>query len=244
LALIAALLCTSLGAALAFSRGVIVGLVATFGLMLLMGIVKLRHVFMGLMVGVVVLVAIPEYGARFSSLTSLLPGAGAAAGNVDSATSGRITEMKAALLMYAEHPVIGLGPAMSRRHYREYAEIVGGRVRPTERYAHSLYLGIAAEYGSLGLIAFFGMMTAAFIELQRVRKRWATERPDRASIASGLMMMLVVYLTTGVFLHASYARYFWIVLGLAGAAAQVLGSLPTRSSERSHYRVVLETGSA
>ena len=36
------------------------------------------------------------------------------------------------------------------------------------------------------------------------------------------MLALVAYLATGLFLHLSYARYFWLMLALAGAAAAVI----------------------
>jgi hypothetical protein len=36
------------------------------------------------------------------------------------------------------------------------------------------------------------------------------------------MLALVGYLAAGLFLHLSYARYFWLMLALAGAAAAVI----------------------
>ena len=89
---------------------------------------------------------------------------------------------------------------------------------------HSLYLQIAAEHGLLGLLAFGGMITAAFVELQRARRRLKRSRPELSLLVTGLMMSLVVYLTTGLFLHAAYVRYFWLFLGIAGAASCVLGA--------------------
>ena len=41
-------------------------------------------------------------------------------------------------------------------------------------------------------------------------------------MAAGFMLALVGYLASGLFLHLSYARYYWLVLALAGAAASVI----------------------
>ena len=148
----------------------------------------------------------------------------AGAHQIDSSSKGRLTEMLAAGLVFVDHPILGAGPGMSRLLYREYGEIVGGRLRPGARMAHSLYLQIAAEHGMLGILAFAGMVTAAFVELQRTRKRLKKTQPEVSLLATGLMMSLVVYLASGMFLHAAYVRYFWLFLGIAGAASCVLGT--------------------
>jgi putative inorganic carbon (HCO3(-)) transporter len=90
--------------------------------------------------------------------------------------------------------------------------------------AHSLYLQIAAEHGMLGLLAFAGMIASALFQLQHTGRRLKRSRPELSLLATWLMMGLVVYLTTGLFLHATYIRYFWLFLGVAGAASSVLGA--------------------
>jgi putative inorganic carbon (HCO3(-)) transporter len=217
-----ALLFITLGMALAFSRGVAVGLVLTILITVAIGVIRMRFLVLAILVGGVALAAVPEYGTRLSSLADLMPGSGRSLRNADAATRGRLTEMEAAFLMFVDHPIIGAGPAMSRTHYREYAEIVGGKIWAEPRYSHSLYLGLAAEHGLLGLIAFGGLIAATWRDLQRIRKRFRYRSPDRAQLATGLLLALVVYLTTGIFLHASYARYFWLFLGLTGAASRIL----------------------
>ena len=41
-------------------------------------------------------------------------------------------------------------------------------------------------------------------------------------MATGFLLALTAYLTTGLFLHLSYARYYWLILALAGATAVVI----------------------
>jgi hypothetical protein len=42
-------------------------------------------------------------------------------------------------------------------------------------------------------------------------------------LASSFIFALVAYLTTAAFLHLSYQRYFWVLLGLANAVVWSLG---------------------
>jgi O-antigen ligase len=200
----------------------------------------MKQVLLGGLLFVVVAAAVPQYGARLLSLANL---GGVVAGSrgvedTDSSTRGRLTEMLAAGLVFVDHPILGVGPGMARHHYREYAEIAGGRIQGRTRMVHSLYVQIAAEYGLLGLLAFGGMIAATFVDLQRVRRRLRRSRPELSLLVTGLMMSLVVYLTTGLFLHTAYERYLWLFLGITGAASCVLGA---RSPVHSFHGYVVET---
>jgi O-antigen ligase len=226
LLIVAAMGLVTLAAVLAFSRGIAVGLALTFAIMACMGAVRMKHVLISGLVFALAVAAVPEYSKRLMKLANLGGLVSGARGgpSPDSSTEGRLTEMIAAGLVFAEHPILGVGPGMARHHYRESAEIAGGRVRSGPREAHNLYLHIAAENGLLGLLAFGGMISATFINLQRARRRHRRSRPDLSLLATGLMMSIVVYLTTGLFLHISYVRYFWLFLGLTAAAGWVLGA--------------------
>jgi O-antigen ligase len=91
-------------------------------------------------------------------------------------------------------------------------------VRGGPREAHNLPLQIGAEHGLLGLAALGGVFLLTIRDLLRARRRWWARRPDLALLATGLLLALVAYLATSLFLHASYIRYLWLLLGLAGAA--------------------------
>jgi hypothetical protein len=38
---------------------------------------------------------------------------------------------------------------------------------------------------------------------------------------TGFILVVVAYLATGMSMHFSYTRYFWLILGLAGAAGSM-----------------------
>jgi O-antigen ligase len=225
---IAALACFQLvgiGIALAFSRGAAVGIAFMFLCMLFMGYIRLRHLaIVGAML-VLVALAVPQYAVRLSSLArvgdALQFGSSTGFRNTDGATRSRLTEMLGAALAFADHPVVGVGPGMYREHYREYAERAGLKVKITDRESHSLYLGLAAEHGLLGVLVFTAIVGVTFWELTRARRRWRRRHPELANLTGGLLMALVGYLAIGFFLHFAYIRYFWLMMGLASAASRV-----------------------
>ena len=56
-------------------------------------------------------------------------------------------------------------------------------------------------------------------QLAKARRRWIGRRTDLANMVTAFSLSVVTYMTTGIFLHLSYARYFWLIMALAGAAA-------------------------
>jgi O-antigen ligase len=213
------------GGSLGFSRGGAVGLGFTVLLMTLMGYVKGRHIAAAAAGLLVVALLVPQYAVRLGSLGNVLNLASSTSGpgleNADSGTRGRITEMVAAGLVFADHPFVGVGPKMFREHYIEYARIAGGRARGVPRQAHNLGLDIAAENGALGLIAFGGVVFVTLRELLIARRRLRGRQPELENLVMGLFFAVITYLTTSVFLHASYIRYAWFLLAVAGAVSQV-----------------------
>jgi hypothetical protein len=71
------------------------------------------------------------------------------------------------------------------------------------------------------------------IPLWRLRRRLAQTRPDLANIAASFFLSVLGYLYTGVFLHLSYERYFWILLALAAVAAIVIRNELASEDEQS-----------
>jgi O-antigen ligase len=82
-----------------------------------------------------------------------------------------------------------------------------------------MYLEIAAENGLVGLTFFLSAVVVTLRDLSRARRRWLHTRPDDANLASAFLLVIVAYLSTAIFLHLSYARYFWLMFGLATVAS-------------------------
>lgn len=220
-----ALLATALiavGIALTFSRGAAVGFALMIILMTAMRYIKLYQ-FAIIVIGVVILMlAVPQYGARLQSLQSLTgvvaPEDTAGLASADGSVRSRLTEMLAATLVFVDHPIIGVGPGQFGEYYQEYATRVGIRVVEGNRAAHSLYPGVAAENGVLGLLCLLGIVFLVLRDLDRARRQWMQRRPEQAYLATGFMLAVVSYMTTGLFLHFAYIRYFWLIMALASVA--------------------------
>ena len=213
---------------LPFSRGAAVGFVLLLIIGVMLQFILLRQLLSIAAVALVMMLLFPQYMARLTSLQTLASAVGTSetltAGS-DHATEGRLTEMLSALVVYGDHPIVGVGPGM----YRYYSEDVGNQLGITRlsgtRQAHNLYLDIAASTGTLGFVTTMAIVVLTIVQLMRVRKLWATDDPQLAGFATGFGLAILAYMTTGLFLHFAYIRYFWTVMGLAGATITVGMSL-------------------
>ncbi|MEX0820252.1 MAG: O-antigen ligase family protein [Pirellulaceae bacterium] len=208
------------GWALTFSRGSTIGLGLTVVVMVAFGHLRLSHLVVVGVLAAALLLTLPQFRARLvtmQSLPALLTGKMTSANQPDGAVTGRVTEMLAAVWVYADHPIIGVGPSMFPYYSQQYGNVGGLKALDTKRQAHCLYAGVAAEFGTIGLIAVFGGVFVTLRDLHRARQACADSHPLLARLATGLFFMIVVYLTTGIFEHFAFIRYFWTMMALATA---------------------------
>lgn len=217
---IAATILIMIGWALTFSRGSAIAFALTVTVMVGLGHLRLRQlVIVGALAGVLLL-ALPQFRVRLASLETLpalLTGKMTSANRPDGAVTGRVTEMLAAARVYVDHPIIGVGPSMFRNYSQEYGNVGGLKALETRREAHCLYAAVAAEFGTFGLIALFGGVFVTLRDLRRTCLACADSHPLLSRLATGFFLMIVVYLTTGIFEHFSFIRYFWTMMALATA---------------------------
>ncbi len=136
----------------------------------------------------------------------------------DGSLRGRKSENLAGLEMWADHPLLGVGPDNFEGHYLKYSAKIGIDPRPERRGAHNLYLESLAETGLLGTIAFLGVLWLALSGAWRARSRLTGAD---ALLGEGLFVALGAFLICAVTLHSAYARYEWIFVGLALAAGSL-----------------------
>jgi O-antigen ligase len=212
-----------IGGALAFSRGAAVGFVIMILIFVFLRYIKFYQFLLLVLGAVLVLWMFPQYTVRLQSLT-VLSDAASSDGNVslagaDGAIRGRATDILAALLIFRDHPLIGVGPDMVRYYTQDYSRDIGFRYLTNNPQAHSLFPGIAAESGILGLICFLLIIYIPLRDLVRARNRWRVSRPDLSYIATAFFQVLISYIVTGLFLHMSYLRFFYLMIALAVVAS-------------------------
>jgi O-antigen ligase len=206
---------------LTFSRGAAVGFALVIVLMTLLRYIKLYQLAAVGLVIAGLLIAVPQYADRLSTLYAVVGAVTESESAIaaDNSVLSRATENLAALNVFSDHPVIGVGPGQFSSYYREYADDIAISVRAEDRQAHNLYLSTAAETGILGLVCFLAILFITLWQLALARRRWLGRRPDLTNMVTGFGLAVVTYMITGIFLHLSFIRYFWLVLALAGAAA-------------------------
>ena len=208
-------LLSAVGSVLAFSRGAPVAFVMMLIVGLALGMFKVKHLAPIIVGAIILLIAFPQYWLRLSSLGALLPSADSSSVSVDGAIEGRQTENLAAINIFSDYPIFGVGPGNYRKYAQEYGNQLGIRYLETERRAHSLYLELAANNGILGLGTFAMIMYLVMRDLLRVYRRYKETDPTISYAAAGMFLSLTAYLTSGIFLHFAYIRYFWLLMGVA-----------------------------
>ena len=233
-----ATLVTAFGAVLTYSRGAALGLAVAIALMTVFRYIKPTQLI-AVALGVAVLFTLqPSYLERLTTLEAIggATGTRGASQAEDSSIRKRANETIAALLVFADNPVFGVGRGLFPVYYGRYADEVGIASENEARQAHNLFAGMAAETGLLGFLAFSGVFGATLISLERARRRWRDRAPEYAQMATAFIVSLITYLTTGMFLHLAYERYMWIILALAGSAAYLGVRGPQTGAEPSALR--------
>ena len=235
------------GVVLTLSRGGLVTVALMAMLMVLFGWMRGRHLVAGTLLLITIFsMASPLFLDRISSIVNvrhLLGENRAALQQADGAIRGRTTEMLAALHVFLDHPLIGVGPGQFARFYSvQYAAKADIKFRDIliPRRAHSLYLELGAEHGMLGLGGFLAIVGLVMLRLWRARRFWLPRNAEAADLSTALWLSLFGYLSTGIFLHLSYQRYYWFLLAVASAGVHLLHarqrSAPARAEERTWPR--------
>lgn len=236
-----------IGGALAFSRGAAVAFVLMILILVLLRYIKFYQLLLLVLGAALVLWMFPQYGARLATLNVFSSVASsdstAALSGADGAIRGRATDMLAALLIFKDHPLFGVGPGMVQFYTQDYSRDVGFRYLTNNPQAHSLFPGVAAESGILGLICFVLILFIPLRDLVRARKQWLVSHPDWSYLATAFFQVLVSYIVTGLFLHLSYMRFLYLMIALAVVTSR-LGEIqaPAPVENRSDEQASLAEG--
>ncbi|MBN1953589.1 MAG: O-antigen ligase family protein [Anaerolineae bacterium] len=191
---------------LTISRGSWVGL---GGALLIIAVLRYRKLWWLMLAGAALFLLLPQtqqYAAHFVEGLRIQ----------DLATQMRIGEYRDALTLIGRYPILGVGFAGSP----DIDTYIG---------VANLYLLIAEEMGLVGLTSFLVVMVVFFARFWRARTAaMADERLE--PIWWGLHGAIVGALGGGIFDHYFFnldfhhsATLFWLVIGLATAATEIVG---------------------
>jgi putative inorganic carbon (HCO3(-)) transporter len=170
---------------------------------------------------VALLVALPllpsNYLARLTTVVDLAQGNRLTIYGEDS-IRGRAGATQAAIEMFADHPLLGVGRENYPSYQLEYISGTGFARTAKGIPPHNLYLEVAAEHGVLGILVFGGLLLAAWAALMDARRRFRLVKAKREhDLATWLAIMFIGYLVTAVSLHGAFLYILWMIISLIAA---------------------------
>jgi putative inorganic carbon (HCO3(-)) transporter len=184
-----------------YSRGGLIGLVVVLGMMffqLKRRLVLIPVIALGLAVA---LMFAPEtWRQRMDP---------AGPNSVDASALSRINAWTFSWRLVSDYPIFGGGfetftPEMFLRYAPNPSDVHG---------PHSVYMGVLAEHGFVGLFLYLALLGSCFASTHRLVKFGRLEGVTRVvSYANMFRFSLVGFLTSGLFLGRAYFDYFFTVV--------------------------------
>jgi O-antigen ligase len=149
--------------------------------------------------------------------------------------SGREEIWKAARHSISERPGLGLGyaafPAVSNELLYTTPGINLELIpKHSDIAAHSAFLGTTAELGPFGLFLFVGMILATMLALRRTAVRARVAGAHFLSrVSNAMILSLVGWSLSSVFISTETARPLWIVIGVSLALPKLLPEKQVRT---------------
>ena len=202
-----------------YSRGAFVALVLALGF-----IAVARRISPALILGAIIafLLLLPlipgNYTDRIGSLLSL--GSSTETAVLEEGSfRGRTSEYISGLMMFMDHPLLGVGVENYRVNYQSYSSQLGLDGRTEERAAHSLYIEALAETGLIGFTTLSALLASLMFGLHSARKKLQIMNiePEGQRGLIALQVGLIAFLAGSIFLHGAYIRYLWLLLALCAA---------------------------
>lgn len=200
---------------LTFSRGAMIAVVLLAVLLILSGYLKIRYfLILSLFIATVIYLK-PAYQTRLNTF-SFVESHGMR--QADYSVRERATILLASVRVFLDHPIFGVGPGQSPKYIAGYGNADGYTKVRKDMEAHNTYLQQLDETGLVGFLFLAAIVAVTLRNLFKVRARSRLRCPEYAHITTGLILAIVMFLTTSIFLHLAFLRYFSLLLGLAGAA--------------------------
>jgi putative inorganic carbon (hco3(-)) transporter len=214
------------------SRGGLLGLSVVGVLMIYGSRYRVPMATAAVALGLLIVVAAPpQTWERYSTIKDY---------DHEESAQNRLYLWQAGLQMWADHPVIGVGPgAFSIAYGLEYLHSTA----PTRAWfqAHNAVVQVASELGTLGLIAWAGMIAAGFIALREARHLLMPfvstdmDALPRIQLGVALRSALVGYLVCALFLSRAYDWLLAILLALDVCYWRIAGAWAAQQADAEAY---------
>lgn len=204
--LLGTMLALVLGVVASQSRGGVIGLaVVTLFCMIKSKQKLISMVIVGMLCLSVVVFAPSSYWSEVKSITRTDEGT----------ANSRINYWKAAVRMYLDYPIIGVGAGNGPVRMPEYVTGFSDPNTQWGRTFHGNFPLIIAELGSLGLIAYVAMLILSFRALIKIQRQYSGDHKSLEwSIASAIAVGMLGWLTSATFLSVTFYPHLWTLHAL------------------------------
>lgn len=137
----------------------------------------------------------------------------------DSSSSlSRIGQQLAGWYLFVDHPWWGVGPGNYEAMAQDYARLIPEAYQVQAIGAHNLYVEVAAELGIPGLAVFAALVLCCAHRVRRLR-RIALDggEAESALLWECVGTAMAVFLVSAFFVHAQYAKEWWLLVALVAA---------------------------
>lgn len=212
-----------LAVALTFSRGALLGL--TFVLVACTARQRVQRLRHGIQLALVLLVIgffVPHvYWDRLGNTMQFFGGDWARSTS-DASLSERWRLWRVGGLMLLDQPLTGIGMDNYGLRYQDFFRQIDPTLPCCPMGAHMLLIRIAAETGLIGAALFMATVVLAIAGVRGARRQLSSSGLDERWVFDAIELGLLGYVTTSLFLDGQYMRTFWIVVGLALVARQLM----------------------
>lgn len=140
----------------------------------------------------------------------------------DESFRGRTSENIAALMMFADYPIFGVGLNNYSENYQKYSREIGMDPRREQRDPASLYLQLLAEQGIIGFAVFISLVIYILVQLFKAQKDFKLfGLRDEMYMTSALFAALAGYMFMSIYKNNAYSNVFWTLIALCLSAAQI-----------------------
>lgn len=160
----------------------------------------------------------------------------------DPTSADRLDLWHAGMAMFANHPLLGVGPGNFAPEYLAEHPMLARQKKLMAWAPHSIYVQALSELGISGFIPLIAIWSLVPVLNSRTRKllRNRGQEKTRAfeyNLAWGLDLALIGYLVSGAFITVLYYPHLWVLLGLTAALySAVVQDEPAARNERTPIR--------
>ncbi|MCX6078472.1 MAG: O-antigen ligase family protein [Chloroflexi bacterium] len=216
-----------------YSRGGLLALVFTIGLLVALRRPNFLFLLLTVFLAIGVIQFLPTtYNSRILTLLQFTDVQGGQLS--DKSFRGRTSENTAAWRMFLDNPLLGVGLGNFSVNYQDYSRTIGLDTRRDQRSPASLYMELLSEQGFVGTVIFFWLMAMIFRELNFSWKNFIQSGlTDEGYMILAITAGFAGYLFAGITKNSAYSNVFWVIVGIAMASGQVAHSSRLKAEELS-----------